>query len=610
MSVHIGGIHQTQQETQMTTRKRITRVLTVALVAMGIVGLTVGSASAASITIVNGDFQAPLFDEDGAGGLAAWYWVPDWEEGGSSYYGSGAGGFLYCDAGGFVYQDLSYNWTAGEVFTLGVRGNQGWRAGGSFKIQLLEADTTLLWESATMPVTSTDSNFSWTVDSSTDFLAGTPGSQLRIRIECLAATVYLDDVMLSTDFSDTLAPTVSDIVDDRSGGPVNQGELVTYTVTFSEAMDDGTLSTNDFDNAGTAGTSFGTITSGGGYSYIIPVLTLSGGTLQLRIPTTATLTDLVGNALDTSSAILDDDTITVDSDTTAPTLSDVLDDKSGGPVNVSELVTYTVTFSEAIIDGTVSVSDFDNAGSAAIVFGTITPSGAGVYSIPVVASSTGTLQLRIPVGATLTDLAGNPLDTSSAILDDNTINVEASPIAVTGGDFESPTLPAQAQPGDIPLWFDNTGSYNDWHNSTGYTSSGSQSAFLNSQTSPGYMYQSLGQLTAGVTSLDWSFDQVRYALSLGAAGTGDMRFFYGVGGGAGEGVDIDTLGLTQIGSTVSIPTPSGTSDAVRSGSVDVSSVPAGSTIWIDFTHTSGYFLLDNIDVTAIVPSVGVVLIIE
>jgi uncharacterized repeat protein (TIGR02543 family) len=54
------------------------------------------------------------------------------------------------------------------------------------------------------------------------------------------------------------------------------------------------------------------------------------------------------------------------------------------------------------------------------------------------------------------------------------------------------------------------------------------------------------------------------------------------------------LGLTQIGSTVSIPALSG-SDAFRSGSLDVSAVPAGSTIWVDFTHTGGSaFLIDNI----------------
>ena len=465
--------------------------------ALGVVGfllLAAIPASAASITIVNADFQAPLYDEDGAGGSPAWYWVPDWDEGGASYYGSGAGGFLYCDAGGWVSQDLNYNWTAGEVFTLGIKGNQGYRAGGQFKIQLREADTTLLWESATMPVTATDSNFVWTIDSSADFLGGTAGSQLNIRIECLAFTVYLDDLTLSTDLADVIAPTLasSNIVDNKSGGPVNPGELVTYTVTFSEAMS----------------------------------------------------------------------------------------------------------------NSTVSASDFDNGGTAAILIGTPNTVGGVIYSIPVVATGPGTLQLRIPVGATMTDLAGNPLDTGSAILDNTTIDVVAKAIGVTGGDFEVPVI--SGQPADIPLWFDNTVTYADWHQATNAavfgTSHGTQCALLQKQGGNlGYIYQSLGQLQDRTRTLDWSFDHVRYnpALRTTATGTADMRFFYGVSVGIGDGADIDTLGFTQIGGTTNIPGVT-TSDAYLSGSLDVSSVPVGSTIWIDFTHASGNeFMIDNISVTAI-----------
>ena len=73
------------------------------------------------------------------------------------------------------------------------------------------------------------------------------------------------------------------------------------------------------------------------------------------------------------------------------------------------------------------------------------------------------------------------------------------------------------------------------------------------------------------------------------------------------------MGLTQIGSTTNFLSVTD-SDVFHSGSLNVSSVPAGSTIWMDFTHTLAvndrFFLLDNISVTEIVPSVGVVLIIE
>jgi hypothetical protein len=502
MAVHTGDMHRTQQETQMTTRKRITRVLTVALVAMGIVGLTVGSASAAtSITIVNGGFEAALFDEDGAGGLAAWHWIPNWDEGGGSYYGSGAGGYLYLGSGGWVDQDLSYNWSTNETFTLSIDGQElSWSGSGeAFSVQLRQANEVVLWDSGPQVVDgiTTWSNFSWTIAAS-NFTTGTEGSELNIQIQGEAASSFVDDITLSTDLEDTDPPTLagSDFVDDKSGGPVNPGELVTYTVTFSEAMD----------------------------------------------------------------------------------------------------------------DGTVSLSDFDNAGTATMVFVTLTSIGSGVYSIPVVAATTGTLQLRVPTNAVLADLAANPLDASSAILDDNTINVVAKSIEVTGGDFEG------ANSGqDIPEWFDSDGSYADWHQTdTADTSHGSKCALLNNGV--GYMYQSLGQLGGGAASLDWSFDQVRLVVKQSQCiGTADLRFFYGVSPDAAQGTDIDTLGLTQIGSTTNFLSVTD-SDVFHSGSLNVSSVPAGSTIWMDFTHTLAvndrFFLLDNISVTEIVPSVGVVLIIE
>jgi hypothetical protein len=288
------------------------------------VGLTVGSANAAPIAIANANFEAPLFDEDGAGGSPDWYWVPDWDEGGGSYVlweakaesegWSGAGSVLYMDveASGWVSQNLGYNWTAGEVFTLGIKGNQGYRSGGSFKIQLRQADATVLWASGTVPVTSTVRNFSWSIDAST-FTSGTPGSQLNIRIECLANTVDLDDVTLSTSLADTTAPTLasSNIVDDKSGGSVNPGQLVTYTVTFSEDMDASTVSASDFGNAGSASVTIGTVTEPSPGVFTVPVTATGAGTLQLKVNVGAVLNDAVGNALDTTPAILDDTTITI-----------------------------------------------------------------------------------------------------------------------------------------------------------------------------------------------------------------------------------------------------------------------------------------------------------
>ncbi|MCX6878178.1 MAG: hypothetical protein NTW21_30860, partial [Verrucomicrobia bacterium] len=193
-----------------STIQRVLRAILPGTAVLAGVIIATAPANAAPITVVNANFQAPLFDEDGAGGSPAWYWVPSWDEGNASYYGEGSGGFLYCDSGGWVSQNLGYNWTAADVFMLGIRGNQGWRSGGTFKIKLRQADGTVLWDSGTVSVDSTWQDFIWSIDASAFSGEGVvPGSQLNLRIECLNATVYLDDVTLSTSLTDTTAPTLA-----------------------------------------------------------------------------------------------------------------------------------------------------------------------------------------------------------------------------------------------------------------------------------------------------------------------------------------------------------------------------------------------------------------
>ena len=116
-------------------------------------------------------------------------------------------------------------------------------------------------------------------------------------------------------------------------------------------------------------------------------------------------------------------------DTRPPALlpGNIIDDQNGGPVNENTLVTYTVAFSEDIDESTVDASDFGNAGSASISFGTISETSPGMFTVGVTPTSAGTLQLQIPVGASIMDAAGLSLDTASAIVDDTTINVVVAP---------------------------------------------------------------------------------------------------------------------------------------------------------------------------------------
>jgi autotransporter-associated beta strand protein len=120
-------------------------------------------------------------------------------------------------------------------------------------------------------------------------------------------------------------------------------------------------------------------------------------------------------------------------DTTPPTLaaSDIVDDRGGAAVAVNTPVTYTVTFSEDMNADTVSADDFSNAGTASVSFGAIVETSPGVFSVAVTPTSAGTLRLQVPVGATMTDVADNPLNTTSAIPDDTEITVEAAAVIAT-----------------------------------------------------------------------------------------------------------------------------------------------------------------------------------
>ncbi len=113
--------------------------------------------------------------------------------------------------------------------------------------------------------------------------------------------------------ADTTAPTLAstDIVDDQSGADVDIDTLVTYTVTFSEDMDAATVSAADFSNAGTAAASIGTVTETSPGVFSVPVTVTGAGSLQLKVPASAVLKDAAGNAMDTTSAIVDDTTLTV-----------------------------------------------------------------------------------------------------------------------------------------------------------------------------------------------------------------------------------------------------------------------------------------------------------
>jgi autotransporter-associated beta strand protein len=119
-------------------------------------------------------------------------------------------------------------------------------------------------------------------------------------------------------------------------------------------------------------------------------------------------------------------------DTTAPSLTSFEHNKGSGPVVPNEPVTYTVTFSEPMYAPTVDAADFANTYATAMTVNSVTSTtDPAVFTVVVTPTATGTLQLKVAAGATLTDLEGNALDPALAPPDDSPLTVTDDPVAPT-----------------------------------------------------------------------------------------------------------------------------------------------------------------------------------
>ncbi|BCX47931.1 PKD domain-containing protein [Haloferula helveola] len=166
-----------------------------------------------------------------------------------------------------------------------------------------------------------------TLDSSVFEVTVTPTTAGTLQLQVLGGAVIEDPVGNAVDtgspinddttitvIDDNTAPTLVSIVDNVSGGPIvaTQTATPTYTVTFDEAIEPSSLTTDDFENGGTAGVTIDSVSSTGDPAvFQVAVTTSTAGTLILQIAAGAVVEDLSANALDTGVALPDDTTITV-----------------------------------------------------------------------------------------------------------------------------------------------------------------------------------------------------------------------------------------------------------------------------------------------------------
>jgi fibronectin-binding autotransporter adhesin len=192
-----------------------------------------------------------------------------------------------------------------------------------------------------------------------------------------------------------------------------------------------------------SGASTLTITSSGGASPGLYTLVSGGNNIGGIVPATVVLP--VGWTADAPVIVGNELRINITftgggGDVTAPMLSGITDNVGGGPVTEDASVTYTVTFNEDIDSATVSIADFDNQGTAALTINSVAETGpsTGVFTVVATPTSPGTLRLRIPTGAVITDTSGNPLVVP--VSDDTTITVRSKYEAWSGAlDFDADT---------------------------------------------------------------------------------------------------------------------------------------------------------------------------
>jgi hypothetical protein len=218
-----------------------------------------------------------------------------------------------------------------------------------------------------------------------------------------------------------------------TGTEVAQNSAVAFTVTFSKPISLASVSSVDFDNAGTSAITIGAITQPQPNQLLVQVTPTTLGTLRLRLPASAVVLDQSGVAVPVP--FLDDTTYTVvEPDITAPLAVSFGNDTTAGQVAARIAVNYTITFNEPIQLNALQASDFSNAGSSSIVVNSFSLQSPTVLRVRVTPITSGTLTLRIS-GAAISDLSGNPLVVPRT--DSTTVTVTAASNSIFRGSFEA-----------------------------------------------------------------------------------------------------------------------------------------------------------------------------
>jgi len=294
----------------------------------------------------------------------------------------------------------------------------------SFDASVLRLDsvTSGLIGTTTVPVDIANeiSSGTWTIVQNVSGMAGVSGSGylalLHFHVVGSAggsSTISLSNGMLSNNVAqeieatwsgdsvnvvgvDTTPPTVSGVSPAADATGVAVGTVI--TATFSEAMDESTITTGSFTLSGVSGSV--SYNSGTCTATFTPSANLASGTTYTATLSTA-ITDAAGNPL--ASAYSWSFT-TVAADTTPPTVSGVSPAADATGVAVGTVI--TATFSEAMDESTITTGSFTLSGvSGSVSYNSGTNTATFTPSTDLASDTTYTATLSTAI----TDAAGNPL---------------------------------------------------------------------------------------------------------------------------------------------------------------------------------------------------------
>jgi hypothetical protein len=191
----------------------------------------------------------------------------------------------------------------------------------------------------------------------------------------------------------------------RASANPSKAASVSFTVTFSEAVSGVDLTDFSLTVTGVTGASVGGV-NGSGATRTVVVNTGSGsGTIRLDVLDNDSIVDGTGNPL--NSAFNSGQSYTIDR--VAPIVTSTVCINSG-PTPSPSTIFFNVSFVEAVTG--VDVADFTlvTTGVSGASISAVQGSSGGARIVVVNSGSgNGTLRLDLPAGATITDLAGNPL---------------------------------------------------------------------------------------------------------------------------------------------------------------------------------------------------------